>query len=127
MSKYGVFSGPYFPNSGKYGPENTTYLDTFHAVTPKFTAPLNNQYSALKEERNLHQGPPDIDWTGYFGTYEVSIAPKCLFILGDGNLHKCNDKDTVADDIYNLQVSRISWHSNWESVTERPGLYFSME
>ena len=55
MSKYGVFSGPYFPafglnteryavrrdteylsvfspNAGKYGPEKTPYLDTFHAV-----------------------------------------------------------------------------------------------
>ena len=35
-SKYGVFSGPYFPvfnpNTGKYGPEITPYLDTFHAV-----------------------------------------------------------------------------------------------
>ena len=34
--KYGVFSGPYFPvfssNTGKYGPEITPYLDTFHAV-----------------------------------------------------------------------------------------------
>ena len=29
MSKYGVFSGP---NTGKYGPEKTPYLDTFHAV-----------------------------------------------------------------------------------------------
>ena len=45
MSKYAVFSGPYFPvfglnteiysvnqeyrNTGKYGPENTPYLDTF--------------------------------------------------------------------------------------------------
>ena len=31
----GVFSGPYFPvftpNTGKYGPEKTPYLDTFHA------------------------------------------------------------------------------------------------
>ena len=31
-SKYGVFSGPYFPvfglNTGKYGPEKTLYLDT---------------------------------------------------------------------------------------------------
>ena len=30
------FSGPYFPvsspNTGKYGPEKTPYLDTFHAV-----------------------------------------------------------------------------------------------
>ena len=33
---YGVFSGPYFPvfspNTGKYGPEKTPYLDTFHTV-----------------------------------------------------------------------------------------------
>ena len=46
VSKYGVFSGPYFPafglntpylsvfslNVGKYGLEKTPYLDTFHAV-----------------------------------------------------------------------------------------------
>ena len=36
MSKYGVISGPYFPvfspNTGKYGPEITPYVDTFHAV-----------------------------------------------------------------------------------------------
>ena len=36
MSKYGVFSGLNFPvfspNAGKYGPEKTPYLDTFHAV-----------------------------------------------------------------------------------------------
>ena len=29
VSKYGVFSGP---NAGKYGPEKTPYVDTFHAV-----------------------------------------------------------------------------------------------
>ena len=36
VSNYGVFSGPYFPvfspNAGKYGPEKTPYLDTFHVV-----------------------------------------------------------------------------------------------
>ena len=49
VSKYGVISGPFFPvfglnirstpylsvfslNTGKYGPEITPYLDTFHAV-----------------------------------------------------------------------------------------------
>ena len=36
VSKYGVLSGPYFPvfglNTGKYGPEKTSYLNTFHAV-----------------------------------------------------------------------------------------------
>ena len=37
VSKYGFFSGPYFPvfelNTRKYGPEKTPYLDTFHAVS----------------------------------------------------------------------------------------------
>ena len=36
VSKYGVFSGLYFPvfglTTGKYGPEKSPYLDTFHAV-----------------------------------------------------------------------------------------------
>ena len=36
MLKYGVSSGPYFPvfglNTGKYGPEETPYLSTFHSV-----------------------------------------------------------------------------------------------
>ena len=42
VSKNGVISGPYFPirekisvfspNTGKYGPEISPYLDTFHAV-----------------------------------------------------------------------------------------------
>ena len=46
MSKYRVFSGPYFPifglntpyltvfspNARKYGPEKTPYMDAFHAV-----------------------------------------------------------------------------------------------
>ena len=36
MSKYRVISGPYFPvfglNTEKYGPEKTSYLDTFRAV-----------------------------------------------------------------------------------------------
>ena len=36
VSKYGAFYGPYSPtfspNAGKYGPEKTPYLETFHAV-----------------------------------------------------------------------------------------------
>ena len=36
MPRHGVFSVPYFPvfglNTGKYGPEDTPYLNTFHSV-----------------------------------------------------------------------------------------------
>ena len=39
LSKLGVFSSPCFPifelNMGKYIPEKTPYLDTFHAVYHK--------------------------------------------------------------------------------------------
>ena len=42
VSKCGVSSGPHFPlfglNTEKYGPEKTTYLDTFHAVEEAETA-----------------------------------------------------------------------------------------
>ena len=37
VTKYGVFSGPYFPifspNAGKCGPEQTPHLDTFHTAS----------------------------------------------------------------------------------------------
>ena len=46
MPKYGVISGPYLPvfslNTGKYGPEITPYLDTFHAVSAK---PISSHWS----------------------------------------------------------------------------------
>ena len=39
MCKHGVFSSPYFPvfspNTEKYGPDKTPYLDNFHAVSDK--------------------------------------------------------------------------------------------
>ena len=41
MSKYGVFSDPYFsvfsPNTGKYGPEKTPSLDPFHAESERLS------------------------------------------------------------------------------------------
>ena len=46
VSKYGVFSGSYFsifsPNTGKYGPEKTPYLNTFHAVKKMFNRLLTH-------------------------------------------------------------------------------------
>ena len=52
VSKYGVFSGSYFPvfspNTGKHGPEKTPYLDTFHAVGFR----LSDIFFILVETRN---------------------------------------------------------------------------
>ena len=51
MSKYEVFSGPYFPvfglNTGKYGPEITPYLDTFHAVIVAASPQTNDENGLL--------------------------------------------------------------------------------
>ena len=48
MTKYGVISGPYFTvfglNTGKYGPDITPYLDTFHAVNDEGIAKTFNKY-----------------------------------------------------------------------------------
>ena len=51
MSKYGVISGP---NTEKYGPEITTYLETFHAVD---TFEKNKKIVNFFFFRNLNLGP----------------------------------------------------------------------
>ena len=49
VSKYGVISGP---NTGKYGPEITQYLGTFHAVKETL---LKNFFQSIGQQicRNL--------------------------------------------------------------------------
>ena len=48
VSKCGVISGPYFRlfrlNAGKYGPEITHYLDTFHAVQLPINSESQNKF-----------------------------------------------------------------------------------
>ena len=52
-SIYGVFSGPYFPafgpNTEKYGPEKTPYLDTFHTVNGSYIVEV-----ILTLEKNIY-------------------------------------------------------------------------
>ena len=58
MSKYGVFSAPYFPvfglNKGKYGREKTPYLDNFHVVNWAHILLVlpENKRLKLKESKN---------------------------------------------------------------------------
>ena len=58
VSKYEFFSGPYFPefglnisvfspNAGKYGPEKTLYMDTFHTVLLEAFATLPTHINYL--------------------------------------------------------------------------------
>ena len=53
VSRYGLISGPYFPvfglKIGKYGPEITPYLDTFHAVYKINLALQNKLIRRLRE------------------------------------------------------------------------------
>ena len=45
---YEVISDPYFsPNTGKYGPKITPYLDTFHAVSLAVAAPKTITHASL--------------------------------------------------------------------------------
>ena len=72
MSKYGVSSGPYFPafglsterygvfspHAGKYRPEKTPYLNTFHAVLSRknseiISTMVKQLKLSVKESRNI--------------------------------------------------------------------------
>ena len=66
MSKYGVFSGPYFPvfcpNAGKYEPKKTPYLDTFYAVFV-FINFLDILHQLKKnDEKNIFDTEPNFAW-----------------------------------------------------------------
>ena len=59
MSNYGVFSGPYFPvfelNIGKYGPEKTPYLDTFHQFKLENSLSLDSLKKVLPKTVDIHE------------------------------------------------------------------------
>ena len=58
VSKYRVFSGPYFPvvspNTRKYGPEKTPYLDPFHPVS-FIVRNFSNIEIEINENLNINQ------------------------------------------------------------------------
>ena len=69
MSKYGVFSGPYFPvfglNTEIYGVKKTPYLDTFHAV--------KNQYSDIFQRVRAMKT--------IFNCLLLTLQKKCFYFL----------------------------------------------
>ena len=87
-----------------------TKLPTFISNNVQLKVLVNNQYLTLKELKFMSRFVtaarcrPDIDLAGYFCMYEFSVVLKSLF-TPDGNLHKCTDKENVADEIYNLRAS----------------------
>ena len=58
MTKYGVFSDPYFPafglNTERYGREKTPYLDTFHAVLQTAKGILNSLICTANFSNNFN-------------------------------------------------------------------------
>ena len=71
------FSGPHFPvfspNTGKYGPEKTPYLDTFHAVIRQS---LPSSSLTFIRYRNLDKA--------------TTFNPFLVVVLGDFNAKSCN-------------------------------------
>ena len=110
MSKYGVFSGPYFPvfglNTGKYGPEKTPYLDTFYTdpfVRNKQYKIYNNLKLQMPENAILlHVGYPENYenkqqgecQSAYFGYTSFTILTAAAYIrLKISIVSVCKSKD----------------------------------
>ena len=77
MSKHVFISGAYFPvfglNTGKYGPEITTYLDTFHAVT-------------MSKHENEQLSNSNIRWFVWVGCHLGLQPPGCFIFLKNEKL-----------------------------------------
>ena len=80
MSKYGVISGPYFPefspNTGKYGPEITQYLGTFHAVSHKKTITLHASFFSEYQHENIVSSMVYRSALLSSGEVELKLMPK---------------------------------------------------
>ena len=76
MSKYGVISGSYFPvfspNTGKYGPEITPYLDTFHAVL-EITNNLNIRNGEHALIVQTHTDKDNSVFWNYFAVFKANF------------------------------------------------------
>ena len=76
MSKYGVISGSYFPvfspNTGKYGPEITPYLDTFHAVL-EITNNLNIRNGEHALIVQTHTDKDNSVFWNYFAAFKANF------------------------------------------------------
>ena len=76
MSKYGVISGSYFPvfspNTGKYGPEITPYLHTFHAVL-EITNNLNIRNGEHALIVQTHTDKDNSVFWNYFAVFKANF------------------------------------------------------
>ena len=106
--KYRVFSGPYFPaiglNTGKYRPENTPYLDSFHVVVcfaNYFTLItfitvitfLPDQIQFLKVYKNYY-------WMEIINQYQTIV----LF------LYPLKTSDNLCFLMFSRGIERENWH-----------------
>ena len=88
VSKYGVISGPYFPvfspNTGKYGPEITPYLDTFSrsAGFIEILQRFQLNYSALLNSFFAWRLKHFLSFSSSirFGCYQCSLYHVLLFL-----------------------------------------------
>ena len=120
VSKYGVISGPHFPvlglDTGKYGPEITPYLDTFHAL---------NNYIHWERWKQPLRGVPD-------GGYYVRF--RCLHwqvtLTGCFRNIIVNWSTSVSiwrcDKINSLRVM-IFFNNGWTFMPHWPSVYLIYE
>ena len=74
MSKYGDFSGPYFPvfspNTRNYGPEKTSYLDIFRAVYTYFSKLRSAFFAHIEWEDCEHHLQDLCSWISPFKDFK---------------------------------------------------------
>ena len=116
MPKYGVISGTYFPvfspNTGKYGPEITPYLDTFHVVSNHQIIisthhPVAESIVKYYHEQYLHVGREQIL------PFIRSIFVQKRHILAEvntinNNNNNNNDNDNNSNNNESLKVNVIT-------------------
>ena len=118
VSKYGVFSAPYFPafglNTGKYGPEKTPYLDTFHTVNSTYNCSNTSGFKHITRLRLLlnHLGDHKfkqgfLDSLNPNWSCSLDIETTCHFLLQCPNFR--NERSPLQNNVSGLIKKKLSF------------------
>ena len=95
VSKYVVFSGSYFsvfsPNTEKYGPEKTPYLDTFHTAVAYSSFYIHSHLNRKVALHNIEIACPSLSYIA-INTYQISSR---IIVMGGAEIQytKCTTQD----------------------------------
>ena len=127
MSKYGVFPDPYFsvfsPNTGKYGPEKSPHLDTFHAVI------LKGMHFYWEIMNNITNNSAYFSKQAFWNHWPLNLhSRRFLFVrnfLSNGSFDQCQTNCLIVSTKFKIPLFQIKLSKKRSFLPWNPNLFIN--